>query len=240
MENTFILIAGGSGLIGKRLFAHLYEKGYDVAILSRKKQEKSAYYWNPEKGEIDTAILHKVTHLINLSGGTSVNGINYNEYSANTFTASTNSSGVGTLNVISSATTFTGVYGQKLHYLEILNSSSGSTIELPGAGGSFLRWRYTAPDFGSQNWIGGNSISATTSGDACNNITYDTSYRIINTGATPNIGSTVYSGTTGTNLVNGNNKWISVYSAPVPVSLGYSSGFTYNTKYVIQLMLQEQ
>jgi len=68
MENTFILIAGGSGLIGKRLFAHLYEKGYNVAILSRKKQEKNAYYWNPEKGEIDTAILHKVTHLINLSG----------------------------------------------------------------------------------------------------------------------------------------------------------------------------
>ena len=68
MENTFILFAGGSGLIGKRLFAHLYEKGYNVAILSRKKQEKNAYYWNPEKGEIDSSILHKVTHLINLSG----------------------------------------------------------------------------------------------------------------------------------------------------------------------------
>jgi len=174
-------------------------------------------------------------NLINLSGGTSVNGINYNEYSANTFTASTNSSGVGTLNVISSATTYTGVYGQKLHYLEILNSSSGSTIGPPGTGSSFLRWRYTAPDFGSQNWVGVNSISATTSGDACNNITYNTSYRIINTGATPNVGSTVYSGTTGTNLVNGNNNWISVYSAPVPVGLGYSSGFTYNTKYAIQV-----
>jgi hypothetical protein len=174
-------------------------------------------------------------NLINLSGGTSVNGINYNEYSANTFTASTNSSGVGTLNVISSATTFTGVYGQKLHYLEILNSSSGSTIGPPGTGSSFLRWRYTAPDFGSQNWIGGSSISATTSGDACNNITYNTSYRLVNTGATPNVGSTVYSGTTGTNLVNGNNRWISVYSAPVPTGLGYSSGFTYNTKYAIQI-----
>ncbi len=68
MENTFILIAGGSGLIGKRLFAHLYEKGYHVAILSRNNQNKNTYYWNPEKGEIDTTILHKVTHLINLSG----------------------------------------------------------------------------------------------------------------------------------------------------------------------------
>ena len=55
-------------MIGKRLFAHLYEKGYNVAILSRNKQEKNAYYWNPEKGEIDFSILHKVTHLINLSG----------------------------------------------------------------------------------------------------------------------------------------------------------------------------
>lgn len=68
MENTFILIAGGSGLIGKRLYAHLYEKGYNVAILSRDKKERNAYYWNPDRGEIDTSILHKVTHLINLSG----------------------------------------------------------------------------------------------------------------------------------------------------------------------------
>ena len=68
MENTFILIAGGSGLIGKRLYDHLYEKGFNVSILSRNKKEKNAYYWNPEKEEIDTTILHKVTHLINLSG----------------------------------------------------------------------------------------------------------------------------------------------------------------------------
>lgn len=68
MENTFILIAGGSGLIGKRLYAHLYEKGYNVAILSRDKKEKNAYHWNPDKGEIDTSVLHKVTHLVNLSG----------------------------------------------------------------------------------------------------------------------------------------------------------------------------
>jgi uncharacterized protein (TIGR01777 family) len=68
MENAFILIAGGSGLIGKRLYAHLYEKGYNVAVLCRNTKEKNAYHWNPDKGEIDTSILHKVTHLINLSG----------------------------------------------------------------------------------------------------------------------------------------------------------------------------
>ena len=174
-------------------------------------------------------------NLINFSGGTSINGVNYNEYSANTFTAATNSSGLGTLTLISSATTHTNVYGQKIHYLEILNSSSGSTIGAPGTGSSFLRWRWTSPIFGSQNLIGGNTISATTSGDACNNITYDTSYRIINTGVTLNIGSTVYSGTTGSNLVNGNNKWVSVYYPAAPSGLGYYSGFTYSTKYAIQV-----
>lgn len=68
MENNFVLIAGGSGLIGKRLVEHLYKKGFDVAILSRNKVDKDAIYWNPSKGEIDTSMLHKVTHLINLSG----------------------------------------------------------------------------------------------------------------------------------------------------------------------------
>lgn len=68
MENNFVLIAGGSGLIGKRLVEHLYKKGFDVAILSRNKLDKDAIYWNPSKGEIDTSMLNKVTHLINLSG----------------------------------------------------------------------------------------------------------------------------------------------------------------------------
>lgn len=68
MENNFVLIAGGSGLIGKRLVEHLYKKGFDVAILSRNKVDKDAIYWNPSKGEIDSSMLHKVTHLINLSG----------------------------------------------------------------------------------------------------------------------------------------------------------------------------
>ena len=68
MENNFVLIAGGSGLIGKRLVEHLYKKGFDVAILSRNKLDKDSIYWNPSKGEIDTSKLHKVTHLINLSG----------------------------------------------------------------------------------------------------------------------------------------------------------------------------
>ena len=68
MENNFVLIAGGSGLIGKRLVEHLYKKGFEVAILSRNKVDKDAIYWNPSKGEIDTSMLNKVTHLINLSG----------------------------------------------------------------------------------------------------------------------------------------------------------------------------
>ncbi|MEN9445976.1 MAG: hypothetical protein RL728_488, partial [Bacteroidota bacterium] len=38
------------------------------------KVDKDAIYWNPSKGEIDTSMLHKVTHLINLSGGSIAGG----------------------------------------------------------------------------------------------------------------------------------------------------------------------
>jgi len=37
---TKILITGGTGQIGKLLCEKLQEKGYDVAILSRKKQSR--------------------------------------------------------------------------------------------------------------------------------------------------------------------------------------------------------
>ena len=68
MENSYIIIAGGNGLIGKRLVAYLFEKGYHVGILSRNPQTENAFYWNPDKKEIDQNILPKITHLINLTG----------------------------------------------------------------------------------------------------------------------------------------------------------------------------
>lgn len=63
-----ILIAGGTGLVGKRLALRLIEKGYDVSILSREPKGSNHFYWNPAKKEIDQTVLSKVDVLINLSG----------------------------------------------------------------------------------------------------------------------------------------------------------------------------
>jgi len=66
-----ILIAGGSGLIGKRLTTLLKEEGYEVAWLSRSKQnsgEVKSYYWNPDKNEIDDVAVKNSDYIINLAG----------------------------------------------------------------------------------------------------------------------------------------------------------------------------
>lgn len=63
-----VLIAGGSGLIGKKLTLRLLEKGYDVSILSRTPSGPDQYYWNPQNKQIDCPILDQVDVLINLSG----------------------------------------------------------------------------------------------------------------------------------------------------------------------------
>jgi len=41
-----ILITGGSGLVGKQLTTLLEQKGYAVAWLSRKPQQRSHFLWN--------------------------------------------------------------------------------------------------------------------------------------------------------------------------------------------------
>ena len=63
-----ILIAGGTGLIGKRLTTHLESTGNAVFILTRKPTAANHIYWNPSKKEIDTTRLGTITHLINLCG----------------------------------------------------------------------------------------------------------------------------------------------------------------------------
>jgi uncharacterized protein (TIGR01777 family) len=70
MENQkdFILIAGGSGLIGNRLKKVFLENGYRVGILTRTPKEKDQFQWDPKLGTIDKEILGDVTILINLSG----------------------------------------------------------------------------------------------------------------------------------------------------------------------------
>lgn len=71
MDNeSGILIAGGSGLVGTALAHYFSEKGYTVKILSRsKKASKNIfYYWNPDAKEIDAESLQGIGVLINLSG----------------------------------------------------------------------------------------------------------------------------------------------------------------------------
>lgn len=63
-----ILIAGGTGLVGKQLTRVLREKGHTVSVLSRDPKEKDQFAWNPKAGTIDETVLSNVEVLINLSG----------------------------------------------------------------------------------------------------------------------------------------------------------------------------
>jgi len=67
-----ILIAGGTGFVGKRLAPYLTERGYKLALLTRREMpagEKAAYYrWDIEKGFIDESAFQDVDTIINLTG----------------------------------------------------------------------------------------------------------------------------------------------------------------------------
>jgi uncharacterized protein (TIGR01777 family) len=64
-----ILIAGGTGLIGKALVKRLSELGHEVRVLSRKAdQEQNIYGWSPAEKRIDIAAFEGVEVLINLVG----------------------------------------------------------------------------------------------------------------------------------------------------------------------------
>lgn len=70
-----VLIAGGTGTIGKRLNERLVQKGYKVIILTRhissqKNGAGSTSYarWNIEKGEIDEQAIAQSDYIINLAG----------------------------------------------------------------------------------------------------------------------------------------------------------------------------
>lgn len=70
MEKQVVLIAGGTGLIGKALSAKLRDLGHEVRILSRRPSDhsKQLFHWDPAKKEIDAAALPGVSTIINLSG----------------------------------------------------------------------------------------------------------------------------------------------------------------------------
>ena len=69
-----ILIAGGTGFIGKALVKHLTEKGYKLHILSRKEIKSPSpeyiqyFTWDIRDGYIDPRAFHNVTSIINLVG----------------------------------------------------------------------------------------------------------------------------------------------------------------------------
>lgn len=65
-----ILIAGGTGLIGKKLTAKWKSEGHDVRILSRGKTdlEKNIFHYSIEKKEIDPLALENVSVIVNLAG----------------------------------------------------------------------------------------------------------------------------------------------------------------------------
>ena len=66
-----ILITGGTGLVGTALCFKLQALGFEVAILSRTKNEKSTlptYYWDVAKNKIDISIINSVDCIIHLAG----------------------------------------------------------------------------------------------------------------------------------------------------------------------------
>jgi len=63
-----VLIAGGSGLIGKKLNQVLSKRGYKVHALTRTAKHRGQIYWNPSQQTIEGKHLDKVNIIINLTG----------------------------------------------------------------------------------------------------------------------------------------------------------------------------
>lgn len=63
-----VLIAGGSGLIGKELAKSLDSEKYDIRILTRKPTNKTEFEWNFDTKQIDTKAFEQVNVIINLAG----------------------------------------------------------------------------------------------------------------------------------------------------------------------------
>jgi uncharacterized protein (TIGR01777 family) len=63
-----ILITGGSGLVGKQLTSLLESKGYAVAWLSRKPQQRTYFLWDVDKQELDPEALEWADAVVHLAG----------------------------------------------------------------------------------------------------------------------------------------------------------------------------
>jgi len=66
-----ILIAGGTGLIGRQLSKRLQGLGYEVVLLSRSKYSENqalSYTWNPEQNVVPKEVINSCEYIINLAG----------------------------------------------------------------------------------------------------------------------------------------------------------------------------
>jgi uncharacterized protein (TIGR01777 family) len=69
-----VLITGATGLVGKKLTAHLLNKGYKVHILTTQKALSSTetnihyFYWNPQNKTIDLSCFEGAEAVVNLAG----------------------------------------------------------------------------------------------------------------------------------------------------------------------------
>lgn len=68
--SKIVLVAGGTGLIGRELCTLLKENNFTVRVLSRQKSnyEKGIYHWDPTNKAIDKKALEGVHIIINLAG----------------------------------------------------------------------------------------------------------------------------------------------------------------------------
>ena len=66
-----ILIAGGTGLVGRNLIPLLRSRGHKVFLLSTRESERPAtLFWDPSSGRIDSTALEGMDTVINLAGST--------------------------------------------------------------------------------------------------------------------------------------------------------------------------
>ena len=67
-----ILITGGTGLIGTKLYKFLIEKHFNVIVLTRREslsiENKDFVFWDPEKNILDTNKIENIDCVVNLAG----------------------------------------------------------------------------------------------------------------------------------------------------------------------------
>jgi hypothetical protein len=62
------LLAGGTGLVGRRFSEILLEKGHTVRLLTRTPRGAGQFAWDPARGQMDESALDRVDCVVNLAG----------------------------------------------------------------------------------------------------------------------------------------------------------------------------